>query len=64
MTVILKQQKKIRVQVMIRFILGLGTIIAGVGFIEGSSSFAIGIPVIVVGTIVMLWALTSSQLTQ
>jgi hypothetical protein len=49
---------------MIRFILGLGTIIAGVGFIEGSNSFAIGIPVIVVGAIVMLWALTSAQITQ
>lgn len=51
-------------QVMIRFILGLGTIIAGVGFIEGSSSFAVGIPIIIVGAIVMVWALTSAQLTE
>jgi hypothetical protein len=57
-------KEKFGTQVMIRFILGLGTIIAGVGFIEGSSSFAIGIPVIVVGAIVMLWALTKSQITQ
>ena len=51
-------------KVMIRFILGLGTVIAGVGFIEGSNSFAIGIPIMVVGVLVMLWALTSSQITQ
>ena len=57
-------KEKFGTQVMIRFILGLGTIIAGVGFIEGSNSFAIGIPVIVVGAIVMLWALTSAQITQ
>jgi hypothetical protein len=49
---------------MIRFILGLGTVIAGVGFIEGSNSFAIGIPIMVVGAMVMLWALTSAQLTE
>ena len=49
---------------MIRFIFGLGTIIAGVGFIEGSNSFAIGIPVISVGVLVMLWALTKSHITQ
>lgn len=49
---------------MIRFILGLGTIIAGVGLIEGSSSFAVGIPIIIVGAIVMVWALTSAQLTE
>jgi hypothetical protein len=49
---------------MIRFIIGLGTIIAGVGFIEGSNSFAIGIPIMVVGAMVMLWALTSTQLTE
>ena len=49
---------------MIRFVLGLGAIIAGVGLIEGSSSFAIGIPVIVVGVLVILWALTSAQLTE
>ena len=49
---------------MIRFILGLGTIIAGVGLIEGSSSFAIGIPVIGVGVLVILWALTSAQLIE
>ena len=64
MIAILKQLKKIRVRVMIRFILGLGTIIAGVGFIEGSSSFAVGIPIIIVGAIVMVWALSSSQITQ
>ena len=54
---------------MIRFVLGLGAVIAGVGLIEGSSSFAIGIPVIVVGVLVIrnprrettLWALTRSQ---
>ena len=51
-------------QVMVRFILGLGAVIAGVGFIEGSSSFAIGIPVIGVGVLVILWALTSSQVTE
>tara|TARA_R110002167_G_scaffold334236_1_gene541343 strand:- start:811 stop:960 length:150 start_codon:yes stop_codon:yes gene_type:complete len=49
---------------MIRFILGLGAVIAGVGFIEGSSSFAIGIPVIGVGVLVILWALTSAQLIE
>ena len=49
---------------MIRFVLGLGAVIAGVGFIEGSNSFAIGIPVIVVGVLVILWALTRSQITQ
>ena len=49
---------------MIRFVLGLGAVIAGVGFIEGSSSFAIGIPVISVGVLVILWALTSSQVTE
>ena len=51
-------------QVMVRFILGLGAVIAGVGFIEGSNSFAIGIPVIGVGVLVILWALTSSQVTE
>ena len=51
-------------KVMIRFILGLGTVIAGVGFIEGSNSFAIGAPLMVVGIMVMLWALSSSQITQ
>ena len=49
---------------MIRFVLGLGAVIAGVGRIEGASSFAIGIPVIVVGVLVILWALTRSQITQ
>ena len=49
---------------MIRFVLGLGAVIAGVGLIEGSSSFAIGAPLMVVGAMVMLWALTSSQLTE
>ena len=49
---------------MLRFIIGLGAIIAGVGFIEGSNSFAIGAPLMVVGAIVMLWALASSQITQ
>ena len=49
---------------MIRFILGLGTVIAGVGFIEGSNSFAIGAPLKVVGVLVMLWALVNSQITQ
>tara|TARA_R110000851_G_scaffold94251_1_gene204985 strand:- start:1 stop:153 length:153 start_codon:yes stop_codon:yes gene_type:complete len=48
---------------MIRFVLGLGAVIAGVGLIEGSSLFSIGIPVIVVGVLVMLWALTKSQIT-
>ena len=57
-------KKKFEMQVMIRFILGLGTIIAGVGLIEGSSSFAVGIPIIIVGAIVMVWALTSAQLTE
>ena len=49
---------------MIRFVLGLGAVIAGVGFIDGASSFAIGIPVIGVGVLVILWALTKSQITQ
>ena len=49
---------------MIRFILGLGTVIAGVGFIEGSNSFAIGVPLMGVGVLVILWALTSAQLTE
>ena len=49
---------------MIRFVLGLGAVIAGVGLIEGSSSFAIGIPGIVVGVLVILWALTRSQIAQ
>ena len=52
------------VGMMIRFILGLGTVIAGVGFIEGSNSFAIGAPLMVVGGMVMLWALVNSQITQ
>ena len=51
-------------KVMIRFILGLGTVIAGVGFIEGSNSFAIGVPLMVVGVLVILWALVNSQLTE
>ena len=49
---------------MLRFIIGLGAIIAGVGFIEGSNSFGIGVPLMVVGAMVMLWALSSSQITQ
>jgi len=49
---------------MLRFIIGLGAIIAGVGFIEGSNSFVIGVPLMVVGAMVMLWALSSSQITQ
>jgi len=57
-------KEKFGMKVMIRFILGLGTVIAGVGFIEGSNSFAIGAPLMVVGAMVMLWALTSSQLTE
>ena len=57
-------KEKFGTQVMIRFILGLGAVIAGVGFIEGSSSFAIGIPVIGVGVLVILWALTSTQLIE
>ena len=56
--------EKFGILVMIRFVLGLGAVIAGVGLIEGSSSFAIGIPVIVVGVLVILWALTRSQITQ
>ena len=57
-------KEKFGTQVMIRFILGLGAVIAGVGLIEGSSSFAIGIPVIGVGVLVILWALTSAQLIE
>ena len=57
-------KEKFGIQVMIRFVLGLGAVIAGVGLIEGSSSFAIGIPVIVVGVLVILWALTRSQIAQ
>ena len=57
-------KEKFGIQVMIRFILGLGAVIAGVGLIEGSSSFAIGIPVIGVGVLVILWALTSAQLIE
>ena len=49
---------------MLRFIIGLGAIIAGVGVIEGSNSFVIGVPLMVVGAMVMLWALSSSQITQ
>ena len=61
---LLSTLRKGGMQVMVRFILGLGAVIAGVGFIEGSSSFAIGIPVIGVGVLVILWALTSSQVTE
>ena len=61
---LLSTLRKGGMQVMVRFILGLGAVIAGVGFIEGSNSFAIGIPVIGVGVLVILWALTSSQVTE
>ena len=64
MIALLSTLTKNGMKVMIRFILGLGTVIAGVGFIEGSNSFAIGIPIMVVGAMVMLWALTSAQLTE
>ncbi len=64
MIALLSTLTKDGMKVMIRFILGLGTVIAGVGFIEGSNSFAIGIPIMVVGAMVMLWALTSAQLTE
>ena len=64
MIALLSTLTKDGMKVMIRFILGLGTVIAGVGFIEGSNSFAIGIPIMVVVAMVMLWALTSAQLTE
>jgi len=64
MIALLSTLTKNGMKVMIRFILGLGTVIAGVGFIEGSNSFAIGTPLMVVGAMVMLWALTSAQLTE
>ena len=40
---------------MIRAIIGLGCIVAGAGFVEGSGNFTIGVPLCALGAVVMLW---------
>ena len=50
---------------MIRFMIGLGCIILGVGFVEGSGSFAIGTLLAAIGALLMLWGIAKNpQLTE
>ena len=40
---------------MIRSIVGLGCIVVGAGFVEGSGNFTVGVPLCALGAIIMLW---------
>ena len=40
---------------MIRAFVGLGCIVAGAGFVEGSGNFTVGVPLCALGAILMLW---------
>ena len=40
---------------MIRALVGLGCIIVGAGFVEGSCNFTVGVPLCALGAILMLW---------
>ena len=40
---------------MIRAFVGLGCIIVGAGFVEGSGNFTVGVPLSALGAIIMLW---------
>jgi|TARA_R110000765_G_scaffold179380_1_gene285207 hypothetical protein len=42
---------------MIRLIVGMALCITGVGFVEGSNSFAIGVPCMLMGIVIMVWSL-------
>ena len=44
-------------QAMIRLIVGMALCITGVGFVEGSNSFAIGVPCMLMGIVIMVWSL-------
>jgi len=44
---------------MIRFMIGLGAIIAGVAAVEGTAPLSTGIIIAVVGIMVMLWGVMS-----
>ena len=50
---------------MMRLMLGLGCIVAGVGFIEGSGNFLLGTSLGAIGALLMLWGITKNpRLTQ
>ena len=50
---------------MIRLMLGLGCIVAGVGFIEGSGNLALGATLGAIGSLLMLWGIAKNpRLTQ
>jgi|AP95_1055475.scaffolds.fasta_scaffold718595_1 hypothetical protein len=42
---------------MIRFVIGMFTVFAGVGAVEGTASLATGIIIATVGIMIMLWAI-------
>jgi uncharacterized MnhB-related membrane protein len=44
---------------MIRFIIGILTVIAGVGAIEGTAPLAVGIIISTLGMLIMLWSIES-----
>ena len=43
---------------MIRFILGLFTIVIAVGFVEGTAGIGTGILLAIAGTIIILWGIS------
>ena len=50
---------------MIRLIAGLGCIVVGAGFVEGSGNFIIGVPLCALGAVLMLWGIAKNpQLTE
>ena len=44
---------------MIRFVLGISTVIAGVGAVEGTAPLVVGICISTLGMLIMLWSIDS-----
>jgi len=44
---------------MIRFVIGIFTVIAGVAAVEGTASLAMGIGISTLGMLIMLWSIDS-----
>ena len=44
---------------MIRFVIGILTVIAGVGAVEGTAPIAVGICISTLGMLIMLWSIDS-----
>jgi len=44
---------------MIRFVIGIFTVIAGVGAVEGTAPLAMGICISTLGMLIMLWSIDS-----